>query len=124
MITISKWRCSWSFMATIASIVALVSIVHLFLFPVLPSLDSFSVRPVQNSCVPINESVDGRTGHVQGNSQPVLDLEHRFPADLHRAVVYRNAPWKAEIGQWLSGCDAVAKEVSVVEVIIVMTNDC
>jgi hypothetical protein len=43
---------------------------------------------------------------------------------LHRAVFYRNAPWKAEIGRWLSGCDAVTKEVSVVEVIIVVTNDC
>lgn len=126
MITISKWKCSWSLMATIASIVALVSVVHLFLFPVVPSFDPFSVWQVQDSCGPNNESVDGRTGHDPGNLQPVLDLEHKFPADLHRAVVYRNAPWKAEIGRWLSGCDAVTKEVSVVETISGRSckNDC
>lgn len=123
MVSIQKWKCSWSLIATIFSVVALVSIVHLFLFPVVPFFDYFSVRQVQNSCVPINGSVDGRTGHVPENLQPSLDLEHRFPADLHGAVVYHNAPWKAEIGRWLSGCDSAVEEVNVVEVIRVMSSN-
>lgn len=50
----------------------------------------------------------------------------RFPADLHQAVVYRGAPWKAEIGRWLSGCHSVVKEINVTEKISgkVCKNDC
>ena len=60
--------------------------------------------------------------HVWENIQHSLDLDHRFPSDLHNAVVYHNAPWKAEIGQWLSGCDSIAKEVNIVEVIMMIFN--
>ncbi|KAJ6870567.1 hypothetical protein NC652_036268 [Populus alba x Populus x berolinensis] len=95
MISIQKWKCSWSLIATIVSVVALVSAAPLFLFPVLPFLDCFNVR---NPSVPINGTVDGRNHHhVLENLKPVLDLEPRFPVDLHGVVVRRNAPWKAEI---------------------------
>ncbi|KAH9678861.1 EGF-like domain-containing protein [Citrus sinensis] len=117
MISIEKWRFSWTLVATVASVLTLVSVVHLFLFPLVPSFDYFTARQqIQNSCVPIKESAEGVTNRVWENSPPQLNLDHRFPADLHNAVVYRNAPWKAEIGRWLSGCDSVAKEVDLVEV--------
>ncbi|KAJ4706445.1 exostosin family protein [Melia azedarach] len=117
MLQVRKWKCSWSLVASIASVLALVSVVHLFLFPLVPSFDYFSARQVQNSCVPFNGSIQGPTDRVWENSLPPLDLDHRFPADSRKAVVYRNAPWKAEIGSWLSGCDAVAKKVNIVEMI-------
>ncbi|KAJ9184754.1 hypothetical protein P3X46_004449 [Hevea brasiliensis] len=126
MISNQKWKCSWSLTASIASVVALISIVHIFLFPVVPSFDYFSVRQVQSSCTPINGSDGGRNDHDSENLQPSFTLDLRFPADSHRAVVYRNAPWKAEIGQWLSGCDSITKEVNITEIIggTSCKNDC
>ncbi|CAK9157196.1 unnamed protein product [Ilex paraguariensis] len=128
MLSTQKWKCSWSLVASIASIVALVSVVHLFLFPVVPSLDYFSARQFQNSCVPINGSIEGGKDNVplnqsiEGsrdkavqNPQQVLDLNVQFPADLHNAVVYRGAPWKTEIGRWLSGCNSNTTAVKIVE---------
>ncbi|KAK0596596.1 hypothetical protein LWI29_017159 [Acer saccharum] len=117
MVSVQKWKWSWSLVAAVASVLALVSVVHLFLVPVVPSFDYINSRQVQSPCVPLNGSSQGGSHHVWENSPPRLDLDHRFPADLHRAVVYRNAPWKAEIGRWLSGCDAVAEEVNIVEII-------
>lgn len=117
MFSVQKWKCSWSLIAAIASIVGLVSVVHLFLFPLGRSFDYF--KQVQNACVPVNESSEATTNHVrEALLQPTADLDQRFPADLHKGVVYHGAPWKAEIGQWLSGCDSVTKEVSIAEVII------
>ncbi|XP_059646319.1 uncharacterized protein LOC132292199 isoform X1 [Cornus florida] len=110
MFTIQKWKCSWSLVAAIASIVALVSVVHLFLFPLVPSFNYFNALQVQNSCLPINGSIIGGKDNMS-----VLDLDVRFPSDLHKAVVYRSAPWKAEIGRWLSGCDSITTAVKVVE---------
>lgn len=118
MLSIQKLNCSWTLVATIASILALVSVIHLFLFPLAPSLDYFS--QAQSSCVPVNGSSQAPTNDVREDLRPAADLDHRFPAGLHNEVVYHSAPWKAEIGRWLSGCDSVAKEVSIVEV---MSND-
>ncbi|PON91690.1 Exostosin-like [Trema orientale] len=115
MFSIQKWKCSWSLFATIASVVALVSVVHLFLFPLVPTFDYF--RQAQIPCVPINGSAEVATDHVREGPQPSIDLDRQFPADLHNAVVYRGAPWKAEIGRWLSGCDTTAKEVNISEII-------
>ncbi|KAH0972022.1 hypothetical protein GBA52_024178 [Prunus armeniaca] len=120
MLSIQKWKCSWSQIATIASIVALASIilgsiVHLFWFPLVPSFNYFS--QAQNSCVPINGSAEAVVDNVKGNFKPPIDLDRQFPSDLHKAVVFRGAPWKAEIGRWLSGCDPISDEVNIVEVI-------
>ncbi|XP_048320595.2 uncharacterized protein LOC107425930 [Ziziphus jujuba] len=115
MFSIQKGRCSWSLYATIASVVALVSVVHLFWFPLTPSLDYF--RLVQKTCVPINGSADASIKNINESKQQPIDLEYQFPADLHKAVFYCGAPWKAEIGRWLSGCDSITKEVDIVETI-------
>uniref|UniRef100_A0A1J3DH65 Putative glucuronoxylan glucuronosyltransferase F8H n=1 Tax=Noccaea caerulescens TaxID=107243 RepID=A0A1J3DH65_NOCCA len=125
MFSHQKWKwCSWSQIATVASVIVLVSLVHLFLGPVVPSFDSFTVRQAQNLCGPSNESITQQVS--QDSSEPVVAFDRRFPADLHGAVVYRNASWKAEIGQWLSSCDAVAKEVDIIEPIggTKCLNDC
>lgn len=109
-----KRNCSYSLIGTIASIVALVSVVHLFFFNLGPSWDNFGIRQSQISCLATNE-----TAIVGGDELPVevpLNLDVRFPPDLHNAVVYRGAPWKAEIGRWFSGCDSVVKKVKIVEV--------
>lgn len=112
---LQKWKCSWSLLATVASVVALISVAHLFLFPLAPSLEYFSMGQGQKTCTPINASIRG-VDHDGKNLQPSLDLDHRFPADSHKSVVYRGAPWKAEIGRWFSGCDSIAAEVSIIEV--------
>lgn len=129
MFSLQKWKCSWSLAATIASVLALVSVIHLFLYPVIPSLDYFSLRQAQSSCIPVNEPIGGSEKYGPGtksnertkdnlkeNPQPMVDLNLRYPADLHDAVTYRGAPWKAEIGRWLSGCDSNAATVEIVEV--------
>ncbi|KAL5569670.1 hypothetical protein UlMin_026245 [Ulmus minor] len=115
MLSIQKWKCSWFLIATIASVVALVSVVHMFLYPLVPTLDYF--RQAQTSCLPINGSAETATEHARESLQPLVDLDHQFPADSHKAVVHRGAPWQAKIGRWLSGCDSVTKEVNVVEII-------
>ncbi|CAN1348921.1 Probable glucuronoxylan glucuronosyltransferase F8H [Linum perenne] len=118
MIAVQKWKCSWSLIAAIASAVALVSIVSLFLFPVDPSFDYLRIREAtQTGCVLPNGTLGRGTGHVWPNLQPTVDLHLSFPVDLHGAVVYRKAPWKAEIGRWLSGCDSNAKEATISEII-------
>ncbi|KAI8558984.1 hypothetical protein RHMOL_Rhmol04G0138900 [Rhododendron molle] len=116
MFSFQKWKCSWSLVASVASILALVSVVHLFLFPVVPSFDYLSAKHAQNACIPLDESVNGSKGNVLQSSQPVLNLDVQFPADLHKAVVYHSAPWKADIGRWLSGCNPITTAVKVVEV--------
>ncbi|XP_010516383.1 PREDICTED: uncharacterized protein LOC104792052 [Camelina sativa] len=113
MFSHQKWKFSWSQIATVASVIVLVSLVHLFLGPVLPSFDTVSVRQAQNLCGPSNESITQVTG--ESSQSVVVAFDRRFPADSHGAVVYRNASWKAEIGQWLSSCHAVAKEVDIIE---------
>lgn len=116
MFSVQKWKCSWSLLAAVASVIVLVSLVHLFLFPLVPSFDYFSARQVPDKCVPINSSDEQGAAHGCKNIQQDLDLDHSFPSDMHNAVVYQNAPWKAEIGRWLSGCDAFAKEININEV--------
>ncbi|OVA03144.1 Epidermal growth factor-like domain [Macleaya cordata] len=127
MFTGQTWKCSRSLIAAVASLIALVSIVHLFLFPLAPSsLNFFSARQVRNSCVPFNGSTGGGDDRLVGNPHPSLNLDLRFPADSHKAVVYRGAPWKAEIGRWFSGCDSIVEPVSIVERIggKACKNDC
>ncbi|KAM2229953.1 hypothetical protein ACFX1S_014417 [Malus domestica] len=120
MLPIQKWKCSGSQIATVASVVAMVSIVlvsmvHLFWFPLVPSFAYFS--QAQNSCLPINGSVEAITDQAKGNLKPPIDLDRQFPSDLHKAVVFRGAPWKAEIGRWLAGCHSISNEVDIVEII-------
>ncbi|KAM1109532.1 hypothetical protein EV2_009258 [Malus domestica] len=120
MLCIQKWKCPGSQIATVTSVVALVSIVlvpivHLFWFPLVPSFAYFS--QAQNSCVPINGSADSIMDHVKGNLKSPMDLDRQFPSDLHKAVVFRGAPWKAEIGRWLAGCHSISNEVDIVEII-------
>ncbi|XP_047315383.1 uncharacterized protein LOC124919231 [Impatiens glandulifera] len=117
MLSVQKWKCSWSLVASIASFLALVSIIHLFLFPVVPSFDYLSFRQSQSTCIPINEgtTVNQNQSQKQLQQQPKFNLDVRFPSDLHNSVVYNGAPWKAEIGRWLFGCHSVANPVKIVE---------
>lgn len=116
MFHIEKVKFSWSLAGGIASTVALISLVHLFVYPVVPSLDYLNAQKVQNPCLPLNGSSEGGKSNGQAIRSRV-DLDNQFPANSHNAVVYRGAPWKARIGRWLSGCDSVTEEVNVVEVI-------
>ncbi|XP_019702480.1 uncharacterized protein [Elaeis guineensis] len=125
MASFQSWKCSWSLIAAVASLVLLVSLVHMFLTPLFPSsLDYFGAR--QNSCLPVNVSVDGSSEHLADNSQlnPVFDPQ--LVADSHGAVTYRGAPWKPEIGRWLSSCDSISTAIDVVESIGSKSceNDC
>ncbi|ONK59757.1 uncharacterized protein A4U43_C08F10230 [Asparagus officinalis] len=107
---------SWSFIATVGSLVALVSIVHLFFTPLLPSsLDYFGAGRAQSSCSPVNSSAGLKSEHLYDNSELGIDFDKQFPVDSHGAVTYRGAPWKAEIGKWFSGCGDVLNAVDVVE---------
>ncbi|KAK7278885.1 hypothetical protein RJT34_23924 [Clitoria ternatea] len=113
LFSMNKWRCSWSLAATIVSVVALVSVVHLFLFPLTPTFNYFKMA--QDSCIVDNASAELLSN--RDRQELAIDFKRQFPADLHGAFVYRGAPWKAEIGQWFAGCDAVTKEVNITEII-------
>ncbi|XP_047311326.1 uncharacterized protein LOC124914762 [Impatiens glandulifera] len=104
MLSALKWKCSWPLVASIASILTLVSVVHLFLLPVVPSLDYISFRQAQSTCVPINGS-----SKEQENRMAVQNLKNKV------VVVFRGTPWRAEIGRWLSGCNSVSNPVKIVE---------
>lgn len=154
MFSFQKWN-SWSLVVVIATVVALVSVIHLFLSSEGPSLDDFGARQVEilenssvqvngsreesKSVVPDNRSNGGNNptnssiedskqinGSVQQGrdyrnkkQRPIIDLSVQFPADSQNAVVYRGAPWKAEIGRWLSGCDVNTVAVKIVEVLYI-----
>ncbi|GAV57281.1 Exostosin domain-containing protein [Cephalotus follicularis] len=117
MLSMQKWKLSWPLVATIPSILVLVSMIHLFVFPLVPSFDYFGTQQVRNSCISINGSTEGGTDKVLESVQPKFDLDRIFPVDSHGAVVYNDAPWKAEIGRWLAGCNPITKEVNITEVI-------
>uniref|UniRef100_M1BR40 Exostosin family protein n=1 Tax=Solanum tuberosum TaxID=4113 RepID=M1BR40_SOLTU len=107
-----KRMCSWSSVTIIASIVTLVSVVHLFLYPVVPSLDYF--RQYKNSCIPINSTKSTQPTH----NNIIISNQTKFPLDLHNGVVYRGAPWKNQVGQWLAGCDSITSPLKVIEVCV------
>jgi ABC-type dipeptide/oligopeptide/nickel transport system permease component len=114
LFSMKNWRfSSWSLAATIASALVLVSVVHLFLFPLTPSFNYFKLA--SDSCVSTNASEELISKH--GWDEPAINLKHQFPADLHGSVAYKGAPWKAEMGRWLAGCDSITKEVNISEVI-------
>lgn len=117
MFSLQKWKCSWSYVATIASIVALVSLLDLFLFHRVPYSTYLGSMPVSRSCMSQHCSTEGGIDQHMLNSPPLIDLNAQFPADLHKAVVYNGAPWKAEIGRWLSGCNSNATALKISEVL-------
>lgn len=106
-------RCSWYLAATIALVVALVSIVHMVFFTLTPSYEYFKV--VSYSTISSNASSAELTN---GFGKAAIDLKYEFPADLHGAHPYKGTPWKAEIGRWLANCDSLTKDVNISEVII------
>lgn len=111
-----KFNCSWSLGVSITSIIALVTVVHLFFFPLMPSLDN--LRRIHNSGFAINSSTEAYSNHPEQDPGPQpVDLNLKFPPDSHHAVMYHGAPWKSHIGRWLSGCDAIIKELQIVEVV-------
>ncbi|VFQ91192.1 unnamed protein product [Cuscuta campestris] len=128
MPSFQKWRGSWPLLAACASIGILISFVHLFLYPVFPSLDYFSALSFNGSSSEVgdrfyrgNETIEDKmylplvNDTAKESPPPMLDLNALFPQDSHNAVVYRGAPWKARIGRWLSGCDAINASVKIVE---------
>lgn len=125
MLPFQKGRCSWSLVGSIASILALVSVVHVFLFPGIPFSEYFGDRQAQTLCisgenvtVPKYGSIDsGLVEEKKKFRQPIVNLTLQYPSDLHNAVVYRDAPWKADVGRWLSGCHSNASVINVVEVL-------
>lgn len=125
MFTVQAWKCSWSLIAVAALLIALVSIVHLFLFPLAPSSFSyFGLRQLQKS---VNNGTSKEVSdHFRGSQNPEVNIDHQHTADGHKAVVYHGAPWKPEIGRWLSGCDVINRTVNIVERIggKICKNDC
>ncbi|KAG9131462.1 hypothetical protein Leryth_015287 [Lithospermum erythrorhizon] len=142
MMPVQKWKCSWSLAVFIASIVALISIIYLFKSPVDNSLYYFRVSQVPSSCDALNGSLSEGGNVVNGSinsnrsvgadnssiefGQPATLSDVQFPPDLHNAVVYRGAPWKANVGRWLSSCNANTKTISIVEQISgkICRNEC
>ncbi|XP_078442149.1 uncharacterized protein LOC144711888 isoform X2 [Wolffia australiana] len=112
-------KCSCSPITGIMSMLVLMVAVHLYFSPFFPaSLGYFSALYARNLCFTISRSSgENSTQHTIESSQWAIGLDAQFPADNLNAVFYRDAPWKAEMGRWLSGCDSVDKFVEIHEVI-------
>lgn len=107
MLSLQLLKYVWSLATVVALITVLDSVVHLFIYPAVPYPDYFSRRQSENRLLPVSESIG---------------LSVQFPADLNGAVFYHGAPWKAEIGQWLSGCNSNSNPVKIVEVLNFMNT--
>lgn len=116
MLSLQKWKCSGPLLAAIASFIVLVSVIHVFLYPLVPSFDSFGSQQVRSSCYPLNNS----NFESQKVDQYSYSLDAPFVPTTHGAVNYRGAPWKPEIGRWFLGCDSIAKTINITEVLIVL----
>ena len=104
---VGTWSCSTA--ASIVSLLAFATVANMFLSPYFQSSSNyFSYSPVRNSCSSSNATVE--------NSEQDTDFVAQFVTDNFSAVFHRGAPWKAEIGRWLSGCDSVSKNVEIDEV--------
>ncbi|XP_012567804.1 uncharacterized protein [Cicer arietinum] len=117
LFSMKNLRCSWYLAATIALVVALVSIVHMVFFTLTPSYEYFKV--VSYSTISSNASSAELTN---GFGKAAIDLKYEFPADLHGAHPYKGTPWEAEIGRWLANCDSLTKDVNISETL--HGNDC
>ncbi|KAJ0973651.1 hypothetical protein J5N97_015616 [Dioscorea zingiberensis] len=116
MISIQSWKCSWSLVATVGSLVVLVSLVHMFMWPLFPSsLDYYGARQEHISCSAVNGTGHNVSELLNGSSWSAIDFNVQFPADSHGAVAYRGAPWKPDIGKWFSGCGSVSAAIDAVE---------
>lgn len=96
-----------AFVGAVGALVMLVTAVHVFMVPILPSsLDYFGAR----------SSISRQRNELPGVGVVDSRLRGQFPSDSHGAVVFRGAPWKAEVGRWLAGCHANSSSVNVTEV--------
>ncbi|XP_078440622.1 uncharacterized protein LOC144710667 [Wolffia australiana] len=110
--------------AALVSFAVLIVAAHLYFSPNYPtSFLFFNASNARNSShgleiSPLTRSSgENSTQHSVSGSQWEIGLDAQFLADSLKSVFYRNAPWKAEIGQWLSGCDSVNQSVDIREVL-------
>jgi hypothetical protein len=107
MRAIRSTKCPVAFVGAAGALLVLVTAVHVFMVPILPSsLDYFGAR--SSASHPRNASLG--VGVVDSR------LREHFPSDSHGAVVFRGAPWKAEVGRWLAGCHANSSSFNITEV--------
>jgi hypothetical protein len=89
---------SWQLMLPAVSLVALLVAVHFLVAPLVP------------------------TNFFMGSSGALVfqlngtDGDQSLTCKHHGAIVYRNAPWKPEVGCWLSQCGNFVVPIPLVEV--------
>ncbi|XP_057849591.2 uncharacterized protein LOC131060391 isoform X2 [Cryptomeria japonica] len=101
--SLQNFKCSWQQILVILSLITFIFVVHIFYMPLIPfSLEFNGVQQnITNAYSEENKSI----GKMQ------------FTEDSYVAVVYRNAPWKSDIGKWLSRCNDIAESVPINETI-------
>ncbi|KAJ0973617.1 hypothetical protein J5N97_015582 [Dioscorea zingiberensis] len=77
--------------------------------------DETEGRSLDISCSAVNGTGHNVSELLNGSSGSAIDFNVQFPADSHGAVAYRGAPWKPDIGKWLSGCGSVSAAIDAVE---------
>eukprot|EP01018_Ginkgo_biloba_P032824 Gb_35367 [translate_table: standard] len=123
MHSLQKFKCSLQLTAVILFFVTLISIFHIFFVPLIPSsLEFFGLQQTQNLFVPSNHTSSSNgslaeTKNVEQVSIIPLNSTEQYGENSHGAVVYRNAPWRADVGRWLSRCHEIATPVPIVEMI-------
>lgn len=110
MSSLQNFKYSWQLTVVILILVAFISIVHIFFVPLIPaSLDITGSRQTNASSSIKNVSSIGDK-NIEQDQYP---QSH----DSDGAILYRDAPWKTDIGKWLSSCHDIAASVYINETI-------
>lgn len=113
MSSLQNFKYSWQLTVVILILVAFISIVHLFFVPLIPtSLEFSGSRQTKSSA----NASSIKNGSSTGDDNIAQD-QYPQSYDSYGAILYRDAPWKAGMGKWLSRCHDIAAPVYINETI-------
>lgn len=114
MSSLQNFKYSWHLTVVILILVAFISIVHIFFVPLIPaSLDFTRSRQIESLANALS-SIKNVSSIGDKNIEQDQDPQSH---DSDGAILYRDAPWKADIGKWLSRCHDIAAPVYINETI-------
>nr|ACN39924.1 unknown [Picea sitchensis] len=113
MSSLQNFKYSWQLTIVILILVAFISVVHVFFVPLIPtSLEFTGSRQTES----LADASSVKNGSSTGDKNIEQD-QYPQSSDSYGAILYRDAPWKADMGKWLSRCHDIAALVYINETI-------
>jgi len=113
MSSLQNFKYSWQLTIVILILVAFISVVHIFFVPLIPtSLEFTGSRQTES----LADASSVKNGSSIGDKNIEQD-QYPQSSDSYGAILYRDAPWKADMGKWLSRCHDIAAPVYINETI-------